>query len=46
LHDTQDEARFAELVHVLFDQAILAEGGQLQNPAEFIKRMNLLLIAS
>ena len=40
--ETQDE-RFADLAHVLLDQAILAEGGQLDNPAAFVKRMNDLV---
>jgi molecular chaperone HtpG len=36
-------ARFDDLAHVLFDQALLAEGGQLEDPASFVKRMNSLL---
>ncbi len=32
-----------ELAHVLFDQALLAEGGQLDDPASFVKRMNSLI---
>jgi molecular chaperone HtpG len=28
---------------VLFDQAVLSEGGQLKDPAEFVKRMNKLI---
>jgi len=31
------------LVNVLFDQAVLSEGGQLKDPAEFVKRMNKLI---
>ena len=31
-----------DLVNVLFDQAVLSEGGQLKDPAEFVKRMNKL----
>jgi len=27
----------------LFDQAVLSEGGQLKDPAEFVKRMNKLI---
>src|SRR5690606_4392560 len=38
-----DGSRFDDLVHVLFDQALLAEGGQLEDPASFVKRMNSLL---
>ncbi|BAS67953.1 molecular chaperone HtpG [Bathymodiolus septemdierum thioautotrophic gill symbiont] len=32
-----------DLVNVLFDQALLSEGGQLKDPAEFVKRMNKLI---
>lgn len=32
-----------DLVKVLFDQAVLSEGGQLKDPAEFVKRMNKLI---
>ncbi len=32
-----------DIVRVLFDQAVLAEGGQLKEPAEFVKRMNKLI---
>lgn len=38
-----DEARFADWALVLFDQALLAEGGQLEDPASFVRRMNGLL---
>ena len=31
------------LVNILFDQAVLSEGGQLKDPAEFVKRMNKLI---
>jgi molecular chaperone HtpG len=37
------EAIFADLTHVLFDQALLAEGGTLEDPASFVKRMNSLI---
>jgi molecular chaperone HtpG len=30
--------------HLLFDQAVLAEGGQLEDPAGFVKRLNALLL--
>lgn len=39
-----DEAKFADYAHVLFDQALLAEGGQLEDPASFVKRMNGLIL--
>ena len=35
---------FDDLARVLFDQALLAEGGQLEDPASFVKRMNELLL--
>ncbi|PPC95647.1 molecular chaperone HtpG [Methylotenera mobilis] len=37
------ETVFADLTHVLFDQALLAEGGTLEDPASFVKRMNSLI---
>jgi len=39
-----NDARFQEWVHILFDQAVLAEGGQLKDPAEFVQRINKLLL--
>ncbi|MEK6708234.1 MAG: molecular chaperone HtpG [Pseudomonadota bacterium] len=39
-----EEARFADWSHILFDQALLAEGGQLEDPAGFVKRLNELLL--
>jgi molecular chaperone HtpG len=39
-----EEARFADWTHVLFDQALLAEGGQLEDPAGFVKRINELML--
>jgi molecular chaperone HtpG len=39
-----DEARFKELSLLLCEQAELAEGGQLGNPAEFVQRLNRLLV--
>lgn len=44
LHEMTDDALFAEWTTLLFEQALLAEGAQLENPAEFVKRMNQLLI--
>jgi len=39
-----EESRFNDWSHVLFDQALLAEGGQLEDPASFVKRINELLL--
>ena len=41
----QDEDLFADLVRVLFDQATLAEGGQLKDPAAFVRRLNKLMLS-
>ena len=38
-----DEDRFADWAHLVFDQALLAEGGQLDDPASFVRRLNGLL---
>ena len=39
----QDDTRFADLTHILFGQAILSEGGQLDDPAAFVHKLNGLL---
>ena len=39
-----DDERFSDWSHILFDQAMLAEGGQLDDPAGFVKRLNELLL--
>ena len=36
--------RFGDWAHVLFDQALLAEGGSLEDPAGFVKRLNELML--
>jgi molecular chaperone HtpG len=38
-----DGAPFEDLAHIVFDQAWLAEGGQLDNPAEYVQRVTRLL---
>jgi molecular chaperone HtpG len=40
-----DEGRFDDLANILFDQALLAEGGQLEDPAAYVARVNRLLAA-
>jgi molecular chaperone HtpG len=40
----KEDARFADWSNLLFDQALLAEGGQLEDPAGFVKRMNSLML--
>ena len=38
-------AHFDDLANILFDQALLAEGGQLEDPAAYVRRVNALLVA-
>jgi molecular chaperone HtpG len=40
-----EHADFGDWCHLLFDQAVLAEGGALEDPASFVKRTNALLLA-
>jgi len=44
LSSESDEQRFTDWAHVLFDQALLSEGGQLEDPAGFVKRLNQLIV--
>lgn len=44
LDQEADEDRFNELAAVLFDQATLAEGGHLKDPAAYVQRLNKLLL--
>jgi molecular chaperone HtpG len=39
-----EEAKFGDWSHILFDQALLAEGGALADPAGFVKRLNEMLL--
>jgi molecular chaperone HtpG len=45
LQHEQDKDRFSDWTHLLFEQALLAEGGQLEDPASFVQRLNGLLLA-
>ncbi len=45
LKDMADQERFENWAHILFDQALLAEGGQLDDPAAYVKRVNNMLNA-
>ncbi len=44
LKGTADESAFADLAHVLYDQAMLAEGGELDDPVIFVRRVNRLIV--
>ncbi len=43
IKEEQDDERFADITNILFDQAILSEGGQLDDPAAFVHKLNGLL---
>jgi molecular chaperone HtpG len=45
LHLQEEDSRFDDWAALLFEQAELAEGGQLEDPAGFVKRMNSLMLA-
>jgi molecular chaperone HtpG len=45
LRQESDATLFADWSHILFDQALLAEGGELDDPAAFVKRLNSLTLA-
>ena len=42
----QEDGRFDDWSSLLFDQATLADGGKLEDPVGFVRRMNDLLLAS
>jgi len=44
LDQESDEERFADLTQILFDQATLAEGSTLDDPATYVSRLNKLLL--
>jgi molecular chaperone HtpG len=44
LEQEGSDERFGDLAHILFDQANLAEGAQLQDPAAYVQRLNKLLL--
>ena len=44
LKDEKDDGRFEELASILYDQAVLSEGKSLPNSAEYVKRVNSLLV--
>ena len=44
MEDESDKERFGELGQLLFDQALLAEGGQLEDPAAFVHRLNRVML--
>jgi molecular chaperone HtpG len=45
-YESAESSQFGDWSHILFDQALLAEGGSLSDPATFVKRLNEMLLAS
>jgi molecular chaperone HtpG len=43
--ENENSARFDDWANLLYEQALLAEGGQLDDPAVFVKRLNYLLLS-
>ena len=39
----EDDQKFTDLAHILFDQSVLSCGDQLENPIRFVNRLNALL---
>ena len=44
LEASAETANFDNLAHILFDQALLAEGGMPEDPAAYVRRVNALLV--
>lgn len=44
LKDEQNDEHFSDWTSIIFDQALLAEGGQLEDPASFVKKLNAMLL--
>ncbi|MBF0438034.1 MAG: molecular chaperone HtpG [Magnetococcales bacterium] len=44
LKNESDDKQFEDMGHILYDQALLSEGGQLEDPADFVRRINGLLL--
>jgi len=44
IRDEADEAAFSDWAHILFDQAVLSEGGHLDDAAGFVQRLNKMLL--
>jgi len=42
---TESDTAFGDWTRVVFDQAVLAEGGQLEDPALFVQRLNRLILS-
>ena len=45
LHAETDDERFEGWTRILFDQAVLSDAGRLENPSDFVQRLNSLLLS-
>ncbi len=45
MNQENDSARFSDWANILFEQAVLSDGGQLEDPVSFVNRLNGLLVA-
>lgn len=45
INNEEDQSKKEEIVNLIYDQALLAEGGKLDNPASFVKRINNLILS-
>ena len=43
--EAEPDERIGDWAHLLYDEALLAEGGQLPDPADFVRRLNALMFA-
>ena len=41
----KDDALFTDWSHILFDQALLSEGGQLTDPVSFVNKLNSMIVS-
>ena len=46
LEGDEPESVFSDLAHILFGQAVLSEGGQLEDPAGFVQRLNRIMLTA
>ena len=44
IQEEKDDDNFSDWTSLVFDQALLAEGGQLEDPSGFVIRMNKLML--
>ena len=45
ISDETDETQFSDWSSIIFDQAVLAEGGQLEDPSGFVNKLNTMMLS-